>query len=322
MSNYTDSYEGFYTATGAATNIVLPFLPSSVEVFIQGSGAGDNWNSVANPGIVKRAWWFNGMAAGTALAVQNTNGAATDQSVFLATGGISAVEVGETTLGPPLTGSGISMANPAVVTITNHGLSTGDSVLLEGTTGMLQVVGFVFQITRTGANTFTIPLNTSGFAAAATAVVARKVIYPDLYKPSAKFVSAITSATSAVVTTTSAHNFLVGERVRLIVPDFFGMSQIDGVAGEVTAITTTTVTLDINSSAFTAFAFPTSGAVASGYTQPQIIPDSITGSSLWPQAVGAAYTSTAFRGFSLGSAVAGPSGALVLWKAYKDLLNA
>lgn len=321
MSQYTDSYAGSYTATGAATNIVLPFVPSSVEVFIQGNTSGDNWNSTANPGVVKRAYWNQGMTIGSALTVQNTAGAATDTSVFLTSGGISPLQINQTLLGAPLTGSGISQANPAVVTVTGHGLSTGQYVLLQGTTGMLQVSGFVFQVTVTGANTFTIPLNTSGFAAAATAVTVRQVLYPDLFTPDVMFVTSITQATQAVVTTSRPHNFVVGEIVRLNVPALFGMTQINGQELLVTAITASTVTLNVNSTAFTAFAFPASASVAGSYTQPSIFPDSITGTNLWPQAIAAAYVNTEFQGFTLGASVAGPSGALVVYKAYKDLLN-
>lgn len=321
MSQYTDHMEGYYTSAGVAKNVTLPFIPSSVEVFIQGNSSGNNWNSTANPGVVKRAWWFNGMADGTALAVQNTNGAATDQSVFVSSSGITPVEADEPVLGAALSGSGISQANPAVVTVNSHGYSTGDYVLLIGTTGMLQISGYVFQITVTGANTFTIPLDTSGFAAAATAVVSRKVLYPDLYIPNFKYITSITRATNAVVTTSTPHSYVVGEVVRFAVPTLFGMTQMDGLAGTVTAVTSTTITLDINSSSFTAFAFPSSSSVAGGYTQPQVYPDAITGTSEWPSAVDAAYNNTSFRGFTLGATVAGPSGALVFWKAYKDLLN-
>lgn len=319
MSQYTDHVEGYYTADGSAKNITLPFVPSSVEVFIQGNSSGNNWDSTANPGVVKRAWWMEGMAQGTALAVKNTDGAATDQSLFVSSLGITQVEAGQPILGAALSGSGVSQANPAVVTVAGHGYSTGDYVLLLGTTGMLQISGFVFQITVTGANTFTIPLNTSGFAAAATAVVSRKIMYPDLYTPNMKFVTAISKASQAVISTSTPHNFVVGETVRLSVSNLFGMTQMDGLSCLVTAVSSLSVTVDVDSTNFTTFAFPTSTSVAGGYTQPQIFPDAITGTDAWPSAVDAAYQSTAFRGFSLGSTVAGPSGALVLWKAYKDL---
>ena len=319
MSQYTDHVEGYYVSAGSAKNVVLPFVPSSVEVMIRGNASGNNWDSTATPGVVKRAWWYKGMAQGTALAVKNTDGAATDESIFVSSNGISAIEANQTILEAAKTGTGISQANPAVVTINSHGYETGDYVLLLGTTGMLQVSGFVFQITKTGANTFTIPLDTSGFAAAATAVTARRVVYPDLFQPDVKYVTAISAANQAVITTSTPHHFKVGETVRVAVSPLFGMTQIDNLVATVLAVTSTTVTLDIDSSAFTAFVFPASASVAGGYTQPQIFPDGITGTSAWPQAYEAAYKNTEFRGFALGATVAGPNGATVYWKAYKDL---
>lgn len=50
--------------------------------------------------------------------------------------------------------SNITQANPAVVTATAHGFSTGDLVLLESVTGMTEVNGNTYQITVLGVDTF------------------------------------------------------------------------------------------------------------------------------------------------------------------------
>lgn len=69
-------------------------------------------------------------------------------------------------------------------------------------------------------------------------------------------ITAITKAASAVFTVAS-HTFLVGESVYF--SGVVGMTQINGLRGLVTATTSTTVTVAINSSAFTAY---TSGGTA------------------------------------------------------------
>lgn len=55
-----------------------------------------------------------------------------------------------------LTGTitGITQANPAVVTVTGHGLATGDAVLIAGVVGMTEVNDRRFTITVLTANTF------------------------------------------------------------------------------------------------------------------------------------------------------------------------
>jgi hypothetical protein len=59
--------------------------------------------------------------------------------------------------------SGITNANPGQVTIANHGLSNGDRVWLNEVGGMTQVNGQTYTVTVTGANTFTIGVDTSAF---------------------------------------------------------------------------------------------------------------------------------------------------------------
>jgi uncharacterized protein (TIGR02217 family) len=74
-------------------------------------------------------------------------------------------------------------------------------------------------------------------------------------------VTAITQAASAVVTV-GAHTFLVGESVHFI--GVVGMTQINGLRGTITAVGGTTITVNINSTAFSAY---TSGGTVN--TRPQ-----------------------------------------------------
>jgi hypothetical protein len=58
--------------------------------------------------------------------------------------------------------TGISNANPGIVTAANHGLVTGDSVFISGISGMTQVNNQTYIVTVTSPTTFTI-VDTSGF---------------------------------------------------------------------------------------------------------------------------------------------------------------
>lgn len=163
-----------------------------------------------------------------------------------------------------VTGTAITAADPAVVTATAHGYSVGDRVRLYNTTGMLQIAGMDFTVTAVPtANSFTLGyLDASGFAAAATALTARRI--PDLaeVEPSAHYITEITQAASAVVTFSVTHGYKVGDLLYFRIPASMGMVELDRQVGKVTAINTTTntVTVDIDTQAYTAFAFPASGA--------------------------------------------------------------
>jgi hypothetical protein len=55
-----------------------------------------------------------------------------------------------------LTITGITQANPAVVTVTSHGLDTGDEIFVTGVVGMTQVNDRRFIVDNIGANTFSL----------------------------------------------------------------------------------------------------------------------------------------------------------------------
>lgn len=61
--------------------------------------------------------------------------------------------------------SGATQANPVAITATAHGLSTGDTVLINSVIGMTELNGLQHQVTVTGVNTFTIPVDGTGFTA-------------------------------------------------------------------------------------------------------------------------------------------------------------
>jgi len=160
-----------------------------------------------------------------------------------------------------VTGTAITAASPAVVSMTNS-FSDGDRVALYGTTGMRQIAGMDFTISSVSGAAFTLlGLPAAGFAAPATAVIARRIPKRKDVLPSASFVTAISQASQAVVTTSVAHDYVVGQLLHLSVPSSFGMSEADQKTAKVVAVATYSVTLDLDSAAFTAFAFPADGLV-------------------------------------------------------------
>lgn len=149
-----------------------------------------------------------------------------------------------------------------------------------------------------------------------------------MYYPRRLFITAITQATSAVVTFSVTHNLTVGQRIVFgVVPSMYGMTQISGLRGLITAIDTTnnTVTVDIDSSAFTAFAFPLTAVAATPHTLPSAVPfgdgPNPASNPLGNQDVlDGATRNTAVRGMYLAAGAnspAGINGDLIYWRGWK-----
>lgn len=93
-------------------------------------------------------------------------------------------------------------------------------------------------------------------------------------------IASITQANPMVVTTVNTQIYKPGMMVTFLIPQAFGMQQINNLVLQVIASSDTTVTCNIDSTNFTLFAYPS--PLPSAYTPPSIIPVS-SGQSLPPQ---------------------------------------
>lgn len=271
--------------------------------------------------------WVKGMAQDSAQTL--------DQAV---TTGILSTEAVTTngfrvynTFSPPtyaaLATTAITAANPAVATMASTGsINVGDVVRLDNTTGMLQVSGYDFEVSAVTLNT-NITLNFDGQneAAAATAGNVRLVI-PGKHYPRRRFIvplsgaAGITQAANAVVSTSVAHDFTVGEKVRLKVPSAYGMTEAHDKVATVTAVGTYTVTLDLDTSGFSAFSLPTSAVYAAGVTPAEIVP---VGAGPYPSgnppyvSTDAAFDNRDQWQIVMGSNVITSTSAVYDWMAYR-----
>jgi hypothetical protein len=310
----------------ADQTLKLPFVPDIIELWIQGNSSGSVWESTANPGPVKYAVWQKGMANASALTTRNTNGAATDTSDFISVGGITPVTSAANSYGVAQPGSGITNANPAVMTLTNSNVyQTGDVVLLESTTAALQFSGIPWSVVSTGATTYNLGItgttfDASAFAAAATNVVARKVNFPTVMFPYISYIVKITTGATTTVVTSAPHGLTAGDSVRLVIPSPWGTTQISGQQGIVTSITDAiTFVVAIDSSAASAFAFPTTAQAAAGVTWPQVVPIGDQASAFDLSAVDNDFQGVIIgNSATAGSAILSANSALVIWRAQKS----
>lgn len=165
-----------------------------------------------------------------------------------------------------LTGTTITQANGAVATVTNT-YSEGDVVQIFNSTGMLQIAGMAFTISSVSGSGFTLlGLDSSGFAAPATAFQVRRIAKLAPVEPRFLYVTKISKATQAVITVSEKHQYVVGQKVEFTIPGSFGMVQLNNyylpqnTPPVITAVTDYTMTINVNSTNFTTFAFPASTA--------------------------------------------------------------
>ncbi len=312
---------GDFTSTGVVENISLP----SGYTEFQMDNITDLGSTAANTNVM-RSRGTSLMPTGAGTFDPKTSGAATiGLTVTTLTDGFTFVDDSASeNLGAENSGiTAISQANPAVVALASTtGLANNDVVRIFNTTGMFQIAGWDFTIAALIANTsFTLAfLDSSGFAAAATAGSIRRVPFDPRFYPRNRRITAISAATSAVVTLSVTHGFTAGQAVRIKVPSDFGMIEIDELIGNITAVSTAnnTITVDIDSSAFTAFAFPSSATAAAGVEAPQVIPVGETADGTFANSLGGATDNRAFRGVQVGTLVQ-TSGVFYQWIARRGI---
>jgi len=92
-----------------------------------------------------------------------------------------------------------------------------------------------------------------------------------VYKPAMRVIAGITNAPIATVTTTVDHGYLVGTIVRLDIASTGGMLQANQQVGTILSVpTTTTFTVNINTTFYDAFTVPSGFPPA--YNDSQVVP--------------------------------------------------
>lgn len=261
---------GSFTSTGVGVKIPLP---SSADYFIT-----NNFTQMplapATAVVIKAEWFGPKFGVGASAANDGIRWKKTNSTnaINIDTFATSTASNGFTyVLTNPIVEAqatnaitAITAASPAVVSQTNTYVD-GDILRLYSTTGMLQIAGMDFQISSTSGSGYSlIGLRAAGFAAAATAGFTRRISKFSAVDPEFLYITEITQATQAVVRTSvdPTAYYVVGMLIHFSVPGSFGMTQINQLTGKIVAVSAAnyTVTVDIDSSAFTAFAFPASTA--------------------------------------------------------------
>jgi hypothetical protein len=361
MGEYARSARGIVTSSGAVMAINCPFEPQAVQLYNQTvyqAGNSRN-NSVAS------SWWDFDMGQGAAIGeVLASSGLSSGSFSYLTTtnfttGGISSFSAGIAfQFGNPVTIQASTKGSPTTSFQANgHGFTTGDVVIFDSlweadyTSGMPQMTGMPFVVTRVDANNFTVTWDSSGSSytnlTSGTAATVKLILFPYLYAPGVSFINSITLGSTTIITTTAPHNLSLGSEVAFRIPKLWGTVQLNSLNDPrrpgsplygyvMTVNSATSVTVKINSSYFTAYNSNIPIMYTSGLTHPQMLAtgdinsggNNYSGGNLYPSpvvngsptingpAILGAFVNNTSSGFMIGTNLVGMSGDAIYWYAY------
>ncbi|HTJ49066.1 MAG TPA: hypothetical protein VL443_06385 [Cyclobacteriaceae bacterium] len=311
-------------------------------------------------------FWQRGMPAGSALVKYYANGGAVVTGDLITSGGFTLYDPSGQSVGalpllgnPVATTASTNATRPVVSTGSTAGLAVGSVVRMSNTAqtdvnGVDMVVGAVVANTSFTLLTASNPLATAPGAIGGAGFY-RIVNADSLFYPRHRFVVNITQAANAQVSTSVAHGLTPGQSIRFAIPAVSGMIQLNPtpdnnylMANVVSVVDDYNFTIDINTTAFTAFTWPTIAQQPSSF--PQFVPvgedtalSLVTAASQVPTVGGQqiygtqsglladATTNTGFLGMILGTgangaisgaAITGPAGSVaadvVYWKVGKS----
>lgn len=340
---------GTYTNPATVVAVNVPISDRPDWFFVKDI---TNWGAQSTAANPIYAEWFSSMADGSYLAIgqpSNTGASVTLYSSAGTSGGFTFIDPANPPTYAALAATTVNKTT-LVVSMANTGsIAVGDTVRLLNPVGMLEANGITAQVTAVSANTsITLGYLASAvgaglsFASNASSASILKYI-PGNFYPRALQVAYITQATQAVVYFSRPNNFTVGELVDFLIPSGYGMVQLSNLTGlpggpaRVLSVTNSSsvssITIDKNTSGYTAFIYPTSATYASLASPPMCFP---AGSGIVPNSSGSATIPQSPPGTSLvdafdnrsqyyiniGTSAAGVANATMQYFAFKaDYLN-
>lgn len=271
---------------GLANVIQIPSNADWVSVYNykQAGTNGSNtfyFNGAANALIGVEFYWQRGMAPGTGIVKYKANGSAALSEDTLVSGGFTLYDPSGQSLGAqPLLGPAVATTattnatQPVVSTGNTAGLYIGSVVRLSNT-AQTDVNGVDMVVSAITTNTsFTLLYAGNALATAPGAIGGagfyRIVNYPQLFYPRNRVITNITQATNAQVSTAIYHGMTPGQEIRFNIPVQSGMTNLNPqisnnyfpTGSSQAAIVQTVIddfnfTINIDTSAYTAFTYPT-----------------------------------------------------------------
>ncbi len=329
MASFGVIQQGNFVSTGNAMNLNIRSDVDWMWVYNTTQVNGTQ----TNPYAVK-FYWQRGFPAG-AMWYEETSDAALASNLlnYSSVGGFTLINTTTNPLGPlNSTITAISTATIPVVTNSGtNGLTAGQVVRLYNVAGAPQLSGMDFTVGYNTLSTTTFSLDYMATLSVAGTTGGWRVVNWDMpYYPQYRYITKITSSGSqSIITLSVTHQYTVGQEIQVNVPTTYGMTQMNGLVGTITAINTATtganansITVNIDSSSFTAFAFP--AAANADTVRATIVPygedSAYAQNNSLPPFADAVYNQS-FIGMQLAGGVGSPAGVAsdnIWWVAGKS----
>lgn len=259
MSTNTIIQQGRFTATGSDVFIPLRGGVSWMNVYNV-----SQMDGTATTAVGVQYYWQLGFPSPAMISYDISNAAAASNLIgYIEGNGFTLVDTSAAVAGTiHATVTAVSSASiPVVSNSGTNGLVAGNMVRLFNVVGAKQLGGIDFTVGYNTLTSGTFSLDYMSQIVAGTTGSWMQVAYDPIFYPRRRTITKITQATQAVVTLSVTHGYKVGQLVRMIIPSQFGMTQMNGLQATIVAVNTTTttgnsITLNVDSTAFTAFAFP------------------------------------------------------------------
>jgi hypothetical protein len=323
MTTNTVMQQGSFTSTGAAVTLQIRSGIDWMRVYNTTQMAASQTTAL---GV--EYYWQGGFPQGAMIEYKKAGSANAGANlvVYSTSGGFTYVN-SSLPISQTINATVTAVSNLTIPVVSNsgtNGLTAGSIVRMINVTSALEIGGMDFTVGYNTLSTGTFSLDYMSQIVAGTTGSCMYVPYDALYYPRRRFITNISQATQAVVTLSVTHGYQVGQLIRMVVPVAFGMTQMNGLQATIVAINTTvtsgnTITLNINSSAFTAFAFPLSAAVP--FTFAQTVPmgeDTADALSQGVDILTDATINTGYIGMILAAGANSPAGSnadVVYWQA-------
>jgi hypothetical protein len=285
------SYIGSWTYTNPSTIVAqnIPMTDMPDWVFVKDT---TNWGAQSTAANPIYSEWFSSMAAGSYLALGQPSSTTTGVTTYASQGSSGGFTFIDQTNPPTYSKVAVTTVNGTtfvVATGTTTGINVGDMVRLINITGGQQISGpNLYQVTAVSAGV-SITLGYAASAASAGLSVSNATtgyyqkVYPGQFLPNTLPVAYITQASQAIVYFFRQNPYIVGQIVDFQIPTPYGMTQLSNLTANAgsgpfssnpaggarvlsvtNSSTVSSITIDINTTGFTAFQYPTSAAFAGG----------------------------------------------------------
>lgn len=260
-------------ATPVAVNIPITDRPDYVIVKNL-----TNWGDTTAITALESEW-FSSMAQGSYIGKSQTVTTDALATTSGTSGGFTFIDQTNPPTFAKVAMTAVNGTTFVVLTGTTTGISVGDFVRLINVVGAHELSSILFQVTAVNAGV-SITLGMAATAASAGWTIANgttgfyQKVYPNFMYPSLRQVLFVTQATQAKVYFGRPNDFTPGELVDFQIPTPYGMTQLSNLTANprgaarvlqtINSATESSIVLDLDTTGFTAFAYPTSANFAGG----------------------------------------------------------